>query len=112
MLNRITGLLSTLAVAEAAAEAETHTMPVKEVRAPYDKYATLRSDKPIKAEKELGWSELVFGEAEPTEFERLISNWSAKTESPSHRLRANAASKKLSSVDGTMWTGAVYMGSE
>ena len=32
--------------------------------------------------------------------------------SHNHRLRANAASKTLTSVDGTMWTGEVYMGSE
>ena len=47
--------------------AETLTMPVKEIRAPYDKYASLRSEKPLKSDTELSWSELfareTFGEA-------------------------------------------------
>jgi len=112
MLNRVTGAIATIAVAEAAAAAETFTMAVKEVSAPYDKYTSLRSTKPIKAEKELSWSELVFGEAEPTEFQSLMANWSADRSSSTHRLRATAASKKLSTLDGFVWTGAVYMGSE
>ena len=84
-------------------------MPVNEVHVPYDKYASLRSDKPIKSDKDMTWNELLyaaaFGESEPTEFESLVSEWSAKSRQPSHRLRASASSKKLATVDGTMWTG-------
>ena len=61
MLNRIT---------ELAVMSETLTMPVREIRAPYDKYASLRSDQPLESEMvvETSWSELffrgAFGESE------------------------------------------------
>ena len=57
----------------------THSISVREIRAPYDKYASLRSSKPIKGEKEMSWSdmfyEVAFGEVEPTDFERRVSRW-------------------------------------
>ena len=115
MLNRMTSaMLAAFAVAENVEQAEeTLTMPVREVPAPYDKYATLRSDKPLKKEqKDLSWSELIFGESEPSDFSRMVANWTPESSGSTHRLRVSAATKKLSTVDGTMWTGAVYMGSE
>ena len=33
-------------------ELDGFTMPVREMRAPFDKYASLRSDQPIKSDKE------------------------------------------------------------
>ena len=60
---------------EAPAAEKTLVVPVKEVPAPYDKYEKICSNKPIKAEKEWTWSEMLFGEAEPTEFQKLASQW-------------------------------------
>ena len=66
MLNRMTSVLATFAVAHAS---DTLSMSVREVAAPYDKYASLRSDKPItKKAKELSFYDQLFGESGPTEF--------------------------------------------
>jgi len=91
---------------------------MKKVNAPFNKYSsfidTHSSIKPTRTET---LYEQVFGK-DSSDFEILKDSFLASQNQDSqrkqrgYRLRQdNGASKKLNTVDGTMWTGSVYMGS-
>ena len=102
-----------LIVAEPKKEsAETLSIKASPVSAQYDKFATLRSKKPIKDERPLTWTEIIMGEEIPTEFESNVDNWLAAGSARPRLGASSSASKLLDSVDGTMWTGKVTFGSE
>lgn len=93
--------------------ADTLSIKASPVSAQYDKFAQLRSKKPIKDERPLTWTEIIMGEEIPTEFETQVDSWLAARGAARPRLGAgSSASKLLDSVDGTMWTGKVAFGSE
>jgi len=54
---------------------------------------------------------MLFGK-DTTAFETRKNNFLARQNKKSHQLKQGSASKNLFTVDGTMWTGAVYMGSQ
>ena len=102
-----------LIVAEPKKEStETLSIKASPVSAQYDKFATLRSKKPIKDERPLTWTEIIMGEEIPTEFESNVDNWLAARSARPRLGASSSASKLLDSVDGTMWTGKVTFGSE
>ena len=80
--------------------------------APYNKYESLRMNRSESREQESSWSDVVFGK-DTTEFETLKDNFLERTNKRGYRLRQDrGASKTLDTLDGTMWTGKVFMGTE
>lgn len=94
---------------------ETFTMSIRKSRPPYDKYAALRSESPIKVadEDELSIYEMVFGkDTKQSAFQEKVDAFISRLNYEKHRLGSTAASKKLNTVDGTIWTGEVLLGTE
>ena len=72
-------------------EPATFSVPVKQIKAPYDKYASLRSTRSYKPEKEQTLSSMLFGaEAPSSDFDFQIDQVIAKQRSP-HMLRSHAS---------------------
>jgi len=98
-------------------EAETHTMSIRKSRPAYDKYISMRSTSPIKHTEEgdelSAVYEMLFGkDTTKTAFQEKVDAFVSRQSLQRHRLGASAASKKLTTVDGTIWTGEVYLGTE
>lgn len=80
--------------------------------APYNKYESLISNNSWKPERETSWTEALFGK-EQSRFEVALDKHIAAKNRRDHRLgQSSASSKSLTSEDGTLWTGSIYMGTE
>ena len=92
--------------------AETHSVRGEAIPARESKWAPLKSNKPIKNERPLSWTEMLLGESIPTEFETTVDNWLARRSNAKQRLGSGTATRILDSVDGTMWSAKIAFGSE
>ena len=92
--------------------AETHSIRGEAIPARENKWSPLKSNKPIKNERPLSWTEMLLGESMPTEFETMVDNWLASRSYTKQRLGAGTATRILDSVDGTMWSAKIAFGSE
>ena len=120
MLNKVTSLMAALQVRDDATQTEmqkpsTLSTSMHTVNAPTNKYASLFSSGSWKPEKELSWSETLFGKDErPSAFQQAKNKHFESMQSKrGHKLgQSTDSSKVLTSQDGTLWTGSIYMGTE
>ena len=92
----------------------TSSTPVTRVAAPYNKYASLIASEPISSRDDVNLSllELFFGR-EKTSFEAEKDFYlqDRQRQMTTKKRLGQGASRSLTTIDGTMWTGPIYMGS-
>ena len=111
MLTRIASFLFVANTATLAIAMATSTLSTKmsRVKAPYNKYAKLLSERSYTSSSSYtntlkAWSEYLFGQERVNDgFERAKSRLGQTN---------SAASKELQTSDGSMWTGELYLGSQ
>ena len=86
---------------------------VTRVNTSYNKYDSLidKTSTLNKKADELSIHEWLFGK-DTTDFETRKNNFMARQNRSGYNLKQSASRKSLNTVDGTQWTGPVYMGSQ